>query len=412
MSACEKRVKLGWCLTLCIACLWVGAVIAQAMPAQVIIIRHAEKFEDRHKIHLNPRGYTRAKALAQFFQSDPRVLEHGVVAAIIAQRPAPRRESVRCRETVEPLAHALAQKVIEPFAKGEVKELAEWLRAGKEWDSKSVLVCAAHLDIVPLALALGVPLVRQLVWPHETYDRVWLIDFSPKDGKVISFRDIPQCLLFGDSFQVASNSEQQGTLSFSQTYRETSHRALTEDVPATTWQCRIVVEVPGDFSRFDDETIPVLRLGGFTFGYYATTLGKLRQGKDAEVKTDAAAGSGSLRYNYKASVDGVERTYARVSFSWDRERLKAEFQAEIDETRITPDLNMPVECRLERTEGTVNGVTGCYLAFGEQRFYAPAGLTYRGTATRSRDESNKDVYQVTLKDEGGYLIRKLYLPEL
>ncbi|MEW6406933.1 MAG: hypothetical protein AB1649_34580, partial [Chloroflexota bacterium] len=230
MSLRDKWMKVGCRITLCAWCLLGVVITAQAMPAQVIIIRHAEKFEDRHKIHLNPRGYTRAKALAQFFQSDPRVLEHGVVAAIIAQRPAPRRESVRCMETVEPLAQALAQKVIEPFAKGEVKELAEWLRAGKEWDSKSVLVCAAHLDIVPLALALGVPLVRQLVWPHETYDRVWLIDFSPKDGKVISFRDIPQCLLFGDSFQTASNSEQQGTLSFSQTYRETSHRALTEDV--------------------------------------------------------------------------------------------------------------------------------------------------------------------------------------
>ena len=58
-----------------------------------------------------------------------------------------------------------------------------------------------------------------------------------------------------------------------------------------------------------------------------------------------------MRYNYNATVDGAEKTYAWVSFSWDKERLKAEFQAEIDETRITPDLNMPVECHLERTEG-------------------------------------------------------------
>jgi len=398
-----------------IVCTWwlLGVVIgAQAMPAQVMIIRHAEKFVDRSKIHLNPRGNTRAKALAQFFQSDPRVLQHGVVAAIIAQSPSQKKKSVRCEETVEPLAQALGRKVINRFVYGEVTDLVEWLRASREWDFRSVLICAEHMDIVSIAKSLGVPHLRQLVWPHETYDRVWLIDFSPTDGKVTSFRDIPQRLLFGDSFQDVSGSEQTGIFQFSQTYGENSDGSASESVPATTWKCRIVAEVPGDFSQFDDETIPVLRLGGFTFGYYATTLGKLRQNKDAEVRTDSLGGSGSLRYNYNASVDGVQSTYAWVSFSWDKERLKAEFNAEIDETRITPDLNMPVECRLESTEGAINGVTGCYLAFGEQRFYAPAGLEYRGTATRSKDASDKEAYQVSLKNDNGFIVRKLYLPEL
>lgn len=412
MSRCQKWMKLGWCITLCMGWLLGVAISVRAMPSQVMIIRHAEKFEDRHKIHLNPRGHTRARALAQFFQSDPRVLKYGVAAAIIAQRPSQHKRSVRCEETVEPLAQALGQTVINCFSYGEVTELAEWLRASREWDSKSVLICAAHMDIVPIAKALGVPHVGQLVWPHETYDRVWLVDFSPTDRKVTSFRDIPQSLLFGDSYQVASDNQQPGTLSFSQTYRETSDAATPESVPATMWRCRIVAEVQGDFSRFDDSTIPVLRLGGFTFGYYATTLGKLRQSKDAAVEAQPAAGSGSLRYNYNAQVDGVEKTYARVSFSWDKERLKAEFQAEIDETLITPDLDMPVECHLERTEGTINGVTGCYLAFGDQRFHAPVGLAYRGTATTSKDASNKEVYEVSLKDENGFLVKKRYLPEL
>ena len=412
MPGYKKLMMLGWCVTLCIGWLLGAAITVQAMPAQVMIIRHAEKFEDRQKIHLNPRGHTRAKALAQFFQSDPRVLEYGLPASIIAQRPSQHKRSVRCEETVEPLAQAVGQKVINNFAYGEVTELVEWLRASRNWDSGSVLLCAAHMDIVPIAKAMGVPHVRQVVWPHETYDRVWIIDFSPTDGKVTSFRDIPQCLLFGDSFQVTSDSEKPGTFSFSQTYRETSGGATSESVPATTWKCRILAEVRGDFSRFDEDTIPVLRLGGFTFGYYATTLGKLRQSKDAEVKTDAQAGSGSLQYNYNATVDGAEKTYAWVSFFWDKEGLKAEFQAEIDETRITPDLNMPVECHLGRTDGTINGVTSCYLAFGEQRFYAPAGLAYLGTATKSMDESNKEVYQLSLKDENGFIVRKLYLPEL
>jgi len=405
-------MRLGLLITMCMGWLLAVAITVQAMPAQVIIIRHAEKFEDRQKIHLNPHGLTRAKALAQFFQSDPRVLQYGVVAAIIAQRPSQKKRAVRCEETVEPLAQALGHKVLNRFAYGEVTELTEWLRASREWDAKSVLICAQHADIVPIAKALGVPQVRQLFWPHETYDRVWLVDFSPADGQVTSFRDIPQRLLFGDSFQTASEPDQAGTFTFSQTYRETSDKAATESVPTTMWTCRIVAEVRGDFSQFDETTIPVLRLGGFTFGYFATTLGRLRQSKDAEVKTDARAGSGSLRYNYNALVNGLQQTYAWLSFSWDKECLKAEFQAEIDETRITPDLDMPVECHLERTDGTIHGVTGCYLAFGEQRFHAPAGLAYRGTATRSKDESSKEIYEVCVKDQAGFLVKKLYLPEL
>ncbi len=302
--------------------------------------------------------------------------------------------------------------VINRFTYGEVNELVEWVRASREWDSKSVLICAAHMDIVPIAKAMGVPHVRQLVWPHETYDRVWLIDFSPADGKVTSFRDIPQCLLFGDSLQVASGSEQPGGFHFSQTYCESSNGNEPGSVPATTWKCRIVAEVGGDFSRFDDETIPVLRLGGFTFGYFATTLGKLRRNKNAKVEIDASGKTGSLRYNYHTSVNGSETTYAWVSFYWDQERLRAEFQAEVDETKIIPDLNMPVECHLERAAGTIHGVAGCYLAFGEQRFYAPAGLAYSGTATTSKDESNKETYQVNLEDENGFIVKKLYLPEL
>jgi len=412
MSGYQKSMKLGTCVAVCLGWLLGVTTTLQAMPAQVMIVRHAEKFEDRHRIHLNPQGLTRAKALAQFFRTDPRVMEYGVPAAIIAQRPSQHKKSVRCEETVEPLAQALGQRAINRFAYGEVKELVEWLRASRKWDSKSVLICAAHMDIVPIARELGVPHLRQLVWPHETYDRVWLVDFSPTDGKVTSFRDIPQRLLFGDSFQVSSASEQIGTLSFSQTYSETSDGTATETIPATSWKCRIVAEVRGDFSQFDDETIPVLRLGGFTFGYYATTLGKLRQSKNAEVKTEASGGSGSLRYNYNALVDGIEKTYAWVAFSWDKETLKAEFQAEIDETVITPDLNMPIECHLERTEGSIHGVAGCYLAFGNQRFHAPVGLAYSGTATMSKDESNKEVYQVSLKKENGFLFRKPYLPEL
>jgi len=101
-----------------------------------------------------------------------------------------------------------------------------------------------------------------------------------------------------------------------------------------------------------------------------------------------------------------------VSFAWDKECLKVEFQAEVDETKLTPDLNMPVEFHLERSDGTMTGVTNCYLAFGDKRFHAPAGLPYRGAVTKSRDASNNEVYDVAVGEENGVLVEKRYLPEL
>lgn len=388
------------------------AAAVSAMPAQVMIIRHAEKYVDRAKAYLNPRGLTRAKALAQFFQSDQRVLEYGLPAAIIAQVPNMKKKSVRCEETVEPLAQAIGRKLINRFEYGRVAELAEWLRSGREWDGKSVLVCLQHSDIVPLAKALGVSQVLQSVWPHETYDRVWLIDFSQKDGGVVSFRDIPQRLLFGDSFQDVATSNLPGSVSLSQTYRDTSPRDSTKTIPTAKWKCRVAVEIPGDFSEFDDETIPVLRLGGFTFGYYATTLGKLRENKNAEVKIDGAAGSGSLRYNYQTTLDGVEQTYAWVTFSWDKESLKAEFLADVDEAKVSPDLNMPVEFHVDKPEGIIIGASSCFVAFGKKRFHAPAGLSYRGNGNRMVDVSNQEVYEAMVVEEKGVVVEARYLPEL
>ena len=70
-----------------------------------------------------------------------------------------------------------------------------------------------------------------------------------------------------------------------------------------------------------------------------------------------------------------------------------------------------LKLRLRAPEEREVGGVGV-LAFGEQRFYAPAGLPYRGTAISSRGESNKEVYEVSLKNDAGFLVRKLYLPEL
>ena len=379
---------------------------AQAMPAQVIIIRHADKFEDRHKINLSPRGLIRAKALSQFFQADPRVLEFGRPAAIIAMSPSAEHRSVRSLETVAPLAQDLGLKVINRFTYGQPVAMVNWLKAQREFDGKTVLIAWQHIEIAKIAQALGVTALRPRLWPHETYDRFYLLDFSPQDGRLTSFRNLPQRLLFGDSYQAASlkGLTKPDTAIFTQTYSEKLANAGDRQAAAPNWKFQFNGEIQGDFSRCNDETVPVLRIGGFCFGYYLTTLGYLKKDKHAAVQVDEAAGFGSLVYNYQAAIGGTERNYARVSFTWNKQSLKVEFQAEVDENDLKPEIDVPVEVDNSKPEGLISGATPCYIAFGDKKYQAPVGLTYQGSGKKSNDAQNQEIYQASLKCLDGILI--------
>lgn len=380
---------------------------AQAMPAQVIIIRHADKFEDRHKIHLSPKGLIRAKALSQFFQADPRVLEFARPAAIIAMSPTAEHRSVRSLETVQPLAKDLGLKVVSRFTYGQPVEMVNWLKAQRDFDGKTVLIAWQHIEIAKIAKALGVTDLRPRLWPHETYDRFYLIDFSPVEGKITSFRNLPQCLLFGDSYQAVSPKglASPDTASFKQEYSEKLIKTGDgRQRAAPVWKFQFSGEIQGDFGKFNDDTIPVLRIGGFCFGYYLTTLGYLKKDKHATLQVDEAAGSGSLVYNYQAAVGGTARSYARVTFTWNKHSLKVVFQAEVDENDLKPEIDVPVEVDNPKPEGLIIGATPCYIAFGDKKFHAPAGLTYKGSGKKSNDAQNQEIYNASLESLDGILI--------
>lgn len=387
---------------------------AQAMPAQVIIIRHAEKYEDRSMIHLTPKGLMRAQALSQFWQSDPRVLEFGPPAAIIAQSPTEKKKSVRCLETVEPLSKALGLPVISQFTYGQAVETVNWLKSQREYDGKNVLICSQHMDIDDFALALGVKDLRPRTWPHETYDRFYLLKFSQPDGKLLVFRNLPMRLMFGDSYQVAAPKglSRPDTVSFSQTYLEKPTKTKDGRESLTpVWRFSLSGVIHGDFSNFNDATIPILRIGGFCFGYYLTTLGHLKKDPNAVVRINEPEGSGTVHYRYQTKINGVSQNYARVSFDWNKQRLKVKFQAVVDEGKITPEIDVPVEVGNEKPAGLIIGAAPCLIAFGHRRFQAPAGLTYRGSGGKAKTGGNKGLYQAALAVENGILIKKPGPPE-
>jgi hypothetical protein len=221
-------------------------------------------------------------------------------------------------------------------------------------------------------------------------------------------------LLFGDSYQVTvpKGMTRPDVVSFTQTYLE--KRTKTKDGQeslAPVWRFSFSGVMHGDFSTFNDETIPILRIGGFCFGYYLTTLGHLKKDPHAVVRINEPEGSGTLQYRYQATVNGVSQSYAQVFFDWNKQRLKVKFQAVVDEGKFTPEIDVPVEVGNEKPAGLIIGATPCYLTFSNKRFHAPAGLTYRGSGGKIKTGGNKGLYQAALTVVNSIIMEKPGPPE-
>lgn len=166
---------------------------AEALPAQVFIIRHAEK--PSHGNDLDTRGRERAAALAPYFLNAKELQRYGLPVAIYAQRPSSEDPSLRPIQTATPIAEALGLKVDTTFDHKHFSRLAQEIRTRPEYDGKTVLIAWEHHAIPELARKLGARNVPKK-WDGDVFDRVWIITYS---GKQVAFQDIPQRLLFGDS---------------------------------------------------------------------------------------------------------------------------------------------------------------------------------------------------------------------
>lgn len=158
-----------------------------ATPAQVLIIRHAEKPAQGNE--LSPKGQSRAQSLIGFFKPLAPV-------AIYAASPDKPGGSIRSIQTVEPTASALGLQLQTQFTASQVQELASVVLNSPELDGKVVLICWAHSQIPEIAAALGAEQAPSS-WNGSVFDRVWRLDF--KQGQVMSFLDLPQHVLPGDS---------------------------------------------------------------------------------------------------------------------------------------------------------------------------------------------------------------------
>jgi hypothetical protein len=197
-------MRRGLLAFICCAAAALGcAAPALAAPAQVIFIRHAEK--PGQGAELSAQGFKRAEALVWFFQTRTEVTRYGTPAAIYAAAPKHEDSSIRSIQTVTPLARALKIDINTSFTRGQAHKIAVDIMENPEYKGRMVLVCWQHAAIVDIVRELSeyVPAgaAAQVSLPYEwsdtRYDRAWILDFS--GNRVVSFRDIPQRLLPGDS---------------------------------------------------------------------------------------------------------------------------------------------------------------------------------------------------------------------
>ena len=167
---------------------------ALAQPAEVIIIRHAEKPLEGNE--LTVQGRERAAALVPYFRETAALLEFNTPVAIYVPLPKNETSSIRSAQTVAPLAAALHLKLNSSFHKDEVIEMAREILKNERYDGKMVLICWDHKMIPPIAKAFGVEDAPEK-WPGDSFDRDWVIRFHA--GPKPDFRNLPQRLMFGDS---------------------------------------------------------------------------------------------------------------------------------------------------------------------------------------------------------------------
>jgi hypothetical protein len=151
-------------------------------PAQIILIRHAEKPADPDDPHLSPAGVQRAQRLVAFITTDPTMTRFGGPVAVFATEATKHDNGQRTQETVAPLARALKLPVQTPYLGKNFAALAKLILANPAYAGKTVLICWNHEEIPQLAAALGVT-PQPPKWKASVFDLVYVIAYH--DGRAV-----------------------------------------------------------------------------------------------------------------------------------------------------------------------------------------------------------------------------------
>ncbi|MBS0615457.1 MAG: hypothetical protein JSR58_02765 [Verrucomicrobia bacterium] len=173
-----------------------------SLPAQVLIVRHAEK--DPVTRGLTAQGEERAAALAYYLTQTNYLLGFGPPAALFASRAVPISDRIvpRTIETLMPLSQLMGMPIHSPYNGYQVNEMANLILNNPKYNGKNIVICWNHSSIHDLVNAFGYQLpfdctFNQHKYPDCRFDLVISLIYPIPPGTTFATVYFQQ-LLFGD----------------------------------------------------------------------------------------------------------------------------------------------------------------------------------------------------------------------
>lgn len=158
------------------------------MPAQILLLRHAEKPDDAANPGLSHTGQIRAAALAVYLPT-----MFGRPTHLMATQRSDRSD--RPAQTLKPLSDLLRIPLDTRFENDHFKDLAREVLSDPRYQGARIAICWHHGEIPDFARALNVADAPEK-WGDDVFDRIWQIDYDSDRAKLTK---IHQKLLFGDA---------------------------------------------------------------------------------------------------------------------------------------------------------------------------------------------------------------------
>lgn len=168
---------------------------ALSMPAEILLLRHAEKPPTGPE--LSEKGWQRARALTRVFHERSEILRFGPPAALYAMAPSTKGASVRAIQTLQFVAQDLKLPIIANVVRDDFETMLDEIRTTPAYDGKMVVICWEHDVLEDIAQSLGV--APKPKYPGKIFDRLWRVSFNPSGDA--EFLNLPQRLLPDDSDQ-------------------------------------------------------------------------------------------------------------------------------------------------------------------------------------------------------------------
>ena len=173
--------------------LFLFSMNAFAMPANVVIIRHAEKPESGHI--LSPEGEKRALLIVDYVIKSQDMKAVGLPNFIFASNPKDEESSVRSIQTVTPLAKALKLTINTNYVADDYKKMVAEILSNPIYNQKNIFIAWGHKKIDKIAKKLGVTNYPD-EWSDDDYDSVWIVNY--KNNAVNNFSIVKQNINLND----------------------------------------------------------------------------------------------------------------------------------------------------------------------------------------------------------------------